>query len=145
MATNDTTKRDPAPYPVGSLNAKTISGTQLAAIIAYVRKYGDTGTQTVLATDITSKDYADLILVYEAVSQGGQATVPPSSAVTTTKTPNNWEADIVDFYNKLTSGAFWLRVAEVLIGLLLVGIGLEKVSNITIPGPVGSVIHSGKG
>lgn len=36
---------------------------------------------------------------------------------------------IVDFLKLLTSPALWLRVAEVLLGMLLVGAGLSKVSS----------------
>lgn len=120
--------------------AKVYSGASNAATLQSL-KDGDSGSEGVASQQFSIDTYNHIATTGQVIT----ATTPPPGAVTTTKEPANWEAAIIAFYDKVTSGDFWLRVAEVLIGAMLLAIGLEKLTNITVPGPVGAVIHSGKG
>lgn len=120
---------------------------QLAAAAGITYTIPDTST---MSDSKVTQEYVTAWHVWNIqLNKSADGKVGHISALDPVSNPVNAVVDatvsIPDFLGKLSSGALWLRVAEVLIGLLLVGIGLEKVSNITIPGPVGSVIHSGKG
>src|ERR1700749_3387130 len=45
---------------------------------------------------------------------------------------------VPDFLSRLTSASLWLRVAEVGLGILLIIVGLEKISNLNVTGKVAS-------
>jgi hypothetical protein len=41
---------------------------------------------------------------------------------------------VPDFLSRLTSGSLWLRVGEVVLGIALIIVGLEKISNLNVTG-----------
>lgn len=43
---------------------------------------------------------------------------------------------VPDFLSRLTSANTWLRVAEVGLGILLILVGLEKISNLNVTGKI---------
>lgn len=45
---------------------------------------------------------------------------------------------VPDFLSRLTSGNLWIRIGETVLGLALIIVGLEKMTNLNITGTLGT-------
>ena len=92
--------------PVGVLG---LAGAVVGGIIGGVAS-GDTGTSPVITVPTTS--------AAGSTAAGSSATGNPLSGL----------AAIGDFFNRLTDAHTWVRVGEVLLGVILLAIGVAKIS-----------------
>lgn len=130
----------PAPYDPSTLHAplkpeqRKALITWLLAAVKYVKAQVPAIGAIPDAATLNKATDQELITAYptiigwvkDAGAAGPIARSSPISAIT------NPLSSVVDFLNLLTSAQFWIRAAEVLIGLILLGVG---AAHLTAAGP----------
>jgi len=130
------------PYPINSLT-QPLDHTKRANLIHYLNHAGYTDQAIAKyigwPTNVSLNQYINsgggtavpeldtlLIGAYNSVAAGGGFEGSPKTKIQGPSIPG--VSSVVDFLKLLANPNTWLRVAEVLLGMLLVGAGLAKIS-----------------
>jgi hypothetical protein len=80
---------------------------------------------------LTTSDWVRAGIAGALIGAGGQS---PAAAVANSSTTLTGLAAIGDFFQRLTQGATWIRIAEGILGLGLIIVGLAKLASGTAVG-----------
>lgn len=127
---------DPQFAVIEALNPVTINGKQ------YVRFMGPFDSKAAAKAAVPPSGWAAIkVLAGATISAGATAVGGGVPSVTGTGNPLSGLAAIGDFFSRLTQGATWIRVAEVLIGAALLLGALNKA----LGNPAGKAVTAVKG
>lgn len=130
------------PYKVDSLKAP-LTASQRNGILKYLEKNGYSATEVYqYVTDVAGKFNAQPLTdntwidFYNTVAGGGGVSHNgPGQTNTTHNIPGiSSTLDFLkDAWGTITSPGLWLRIGEGVLGLLLIGIGLAKLTGTSVP------------